>query len=444
MSLHGKLSLAFVSIAITGILLAAALGMWNTHALRDLRYLEMERLPRIAEELASFYEDNDSTWQRGDHDPPLPPYLQLLDQDRQPVRAPARKDRHRLLQKWQVYALPEKVIRADGKVVGYLRVVKVPPGLDRPVRPLDAQSPLAVLGFGAILLTAGASGIFMSNRITRPLQELTNATHAVASGDLEHRVPERSQGEIGTLARAFNSMSAQLQESQQQKRQMTQDIIHDIAQPIVVIRGLSEAMRDRVLDRSDENLEIILQETGRLEALARSLHLLEVADASRIQLDRESIAPATLIHRFVKMYGETARQAGLSFQSHVSDALPDVEVDVERVIQALGNLANNAFQYAPAGSTITITAATTPGHVQIAVADEGPGVPAEELGRIFDRFYRADKARSQHQNGSGIGLAIVQALMKAHGGAAWAENVEPHGLKVILVLPATPPRLAVD
>ncbi len=442
MSLHGKLSLVFVSIVITGILLAAALGMWNTHELRDFRRFEKEHLPRIAKELAQFYEDNDGTWTQGDYDPPLPVYAQLFDQDRRPVRELGRRERARLLESWQVYTIPEKVILSQGEVVGYLRVVKVPPALDRPARLFAEQSPLAILGFGVILLTAGASGVFMSKRITRPLQELTNATHAVASGDLAHRVPERAQDEIGTLARAFNSMSSQLQDSQQQKRQMTQDIIHDLAQPIVVIRGLSEAMRDRVLDRSDENLEIILQEAGRLEALARSLHLLEVADASRIQLDRERIAPTVLIQRFVKIYGEAARQAGLDLASHVPDALPDVDVDVERAIQALGNLVHNAFRYAPAGSTVTIMAEADSNHVRISVVDEGPGVPPPELGRIFDRFYRTDKARSQPQSGSGIGLAIVQSLMKAHGGSAWAENVEPHGLKVVLALPVVDPDLA--
>ncbi len=435
MSLHGKLSLAFVSIAITGILLAAALGMWNTHALRDFRRFQMERLPQIVEELAAFYEDNNGAWQKGDGEPPLPAYVQLLDQNHKPIVELGHRDRARFLRNWQVYAVPEKVILSDGKIVGYLRVVKVPPALDRPSRPLTAQSPLAFLGFGAILLAAGVSGVFISKRITQPLQELTRATRAVATGDLEYRVPERSQDEIGVLARAFNRMSAQLQESQQQKRQMTQDIIHDLAQPIVVIRGLAEAMRDKVLDRTDENLDVILQESGRLEALARNLHLLEVADASRIQLNREQIAPAELIERFVKMYEVAASRLDLSLRCLVPDSLPDVDVDAERIIQALGNLADNVFQYAPGDSVVTIQAEAELDYVRIAVSDEGPGVPPEDLTRIFDRFYRADKARGQHQSGSGIGLAIVSSLMQAHGGSAWAENMEPHGLKVVLALP---------
>ncbi len=435
MSLHGKLSLAFVSIAITGMLLAAVLGMWNTHELRDLRSFQMERLPAITQELVKLYENNNGVW-TDDFVPPLPAYVQLLDQGHKPIHNPTQHTRGRMRRPWQRYARLEKVLLSNGQIVGYLRVVDVPPARDRPTWLLADQSPWALLGFGAVLLTAGVSGVFMSKRITRPLQELTRATHAVASGDLEHRVPERSPDEIGDLARAFNSMSAQLKESQQQQRQMTQDIIHDIAQPIVVIQGLAEAMRDQVLERSDENLDIILQESGRLEGLTRSLQGLEVVDTSRLQLNRERIAPVVLVERFVKMYHEAARQAGVSLQYQVSaGALPDVDVDVERILQALGNLAHNAFHYAPPRSIVTVTAVAESEYVQIAVTDEGPGVPSTELARIFDRFYRTDKARSQHQNGSGIGLAIVASLMQAHGGSAWAENVEPHGLRVVLALP---------
>ena len=300
--------------------------------------------------------------------------------------------------------------------------------------------PIPFWGFGAILLAAGVSGVFVSRRIVRPLHELTDATRAVASGELDHRVPVRSQDELGMLAESFNSMSRKLAESEQLKRQMTQDVVHDLAQPIVVIRGLAEAMRDGAIPATNENLDTIFQEAGRLEGLVRGLHVLEQLDSGRLQLSREPLAPADLVERLMRMYAGQAQGAGISLTARVEPNLPVLHVDGERLIQVLGNIVVNALAHAPADSEIEIQARTTPdGGVELSVTDGGPGVKEEDLTRIFERFYRADKARTQMDgNGSGIGLAIVRSLVEAHGGRTFAANVEPTGLQVSVWLP--PPR----
>lgn len=448
MSLPGKLSLAFAAIAGAGILLAGAFGIWNSNQEFTRERFERERVPEIVDQLVTFYDANGETWETEPERLPLPSYAVLYDKEHKPidkvrwpprvkwppkVRWPRIEARRRA---WLRQRIPEVALTRDGKVIGFLRIAEIPHD-DEPRDMIDVvRSPISWLGFGLILLTAGASGAFMSRRITRPLQELMAATRAVATGDLAHRVPVRSQDEVGALAQAFNAMNEQLDRSQQQKRQMTQDIVHDLAQPIMVIRGLAEAMQEGAIDKSAANLQTICQEADRLETLTRNLHILEQADSNQLSLSLAATDPAALIDRFRAMYTELARKAGMSLQGTVTAALPQIYVDGDRIVQVLGNLAHNAFQHAPAGSVVTLSAHKKEDRVLVAISDEGPGVAEDDLPRIFDRFYRTDAARSQAAGGSGIGLAIVKSLVEAQGGEVWAENVRPHGLKIVIALPA--------
>ena len=449
MSLPGKLSLAFAAIAGAGILLAGAFGIWNSNQEFTRERFKRERVPEIVDQLVTFYGDNGETWETEPERLPLPSYAVLYDKEHKPIDKVKWPPRARGLPKvrwpslgarrraWLRQRIPEVAITRDGKVIGFLHIAEIPHDDDEPHDVIDVvRSPTSWLGFGLLLLTAGASGAFMSRRITRPLQELMAATRAVAAGDLTHRVPVRSQDEIGALAQAFNAMNEQLDRSQQQKRQMTQDIVHDLAQPIMVIRGLAEAMQEGAVDKSAANLQTICLEADRLETLTRNLHILEQADSRRLSLRLAATAPAALIARFRTLYTELARKAGMSLQETVAAALPQIYVDGDCIIQVLGNLAHNAFQHAPTGSVVTLSAHKKEDRVLLAVSDEGPGVAEDDLPRIFDRFYRTDAARSQAAGGSGIGLAIVKSLVEAQGGEVWAENVRPHGLRIVIALPA--------
>ncbi len=432
-SLTGKLSMAFTGFGLGVILLAGAFGIWNTTDEFHRREFQQRDLPELARRLAVYYEDHDESWGSQHEDLPLPPHAMLLDMDQQPVSA--RRKLPVAKRDWLRRNVGDVAITKNGKIVGFLRVQKLPPVWNVNDVAGMVRSPLSWLGFGAILLTAGISGTFMSRRMTRPLLELTEATQAVAAGDLEYRVPVHSQDEFGTLAKAFNSMNEQLKTSQQQKRRMTQDIVHDLAQPVLVIRGLAESMQEGMIPKSEESLQVIRQEADRLDTLIRNLHFLEQADSRRLQLNRAFVAPSDLLARFRTMYQEPARRAGIDLQVTGAADLPMVYVDAERFIQVLSNLAANAFQHGAAGDTVTLTAATHEQEVRFTLTDNGPGVPEADLPRIFDRFYRADEARSPGRGGSGIGLAIVKSLMEAQGGRVWAESAQPHGLCIVMSLP---------
>lgn len=458
MSLGSKLSIAFVAIAVLGILVAGTLGIWNTVEFHDRKDFEAQALPFLLDEVLTHYQTHGKSWEKVG-ELPLPEYVLLFDKDQKWLGNGRRGPAQKLLGPLRGYSVPAQAIVLDGEVIGFLKVTRRPKELGgAEVTFLQETSafledefedlerhrrdrwPIPFWGFGAILLAAGVSGVIVSRRIVRPLHELTDATRAVASGELDHRVPVRSQDELGMLAESFNSMSRKLAESEQLKRQMTQDVVHELAQPIVVIRGLAEAMREGSIPTTDENLDTIFQEAGRMEGLVRSLHVLEQLDSGRLRLSREPLAPARLVERLMRMYDGQAQGAGISLTARVEPNLPVLNVDGERLIQVLGNIVVNALTHAPADSEIEIQVRTAPdGGVELSVTDGGPGVKEEDLTRIFERFYRADKARTQTDgNGSGIGLAIVRSLVEAHGGRVFAANVEPTGLRVSVWLPAPP------
>ena len=432
-SLTGKLSIVFAGFGLGVILLAGAFGVWNATNEFNRKEFRREDLPRLTLGLAEYYEENEESWGHHVEDLPIPPYALLLDKDHLPVLS----QRNPLFRKqgWLRRGLGEEAIIKDGKIVGFLQVMNPPAARNIEDIAGTARSPISWLGFGAILLAAGVSGNLVSRRMTRPLQELTEATKAVAAGDLDYRVSVRSQDEFGILAQAFNSMNEKLRASQQRQRQMTQDIVHDLAQPIVVIRGLAESMQEGVVPKSEANLQVIQQEADRLDALTRNLHFLEQADSDRLHLNQELVAPNEILTRFHATFLEPARQAGIELQvTDVSD-LPMVYVDSERFMQVLSNLMANVFQHGSSADTLTMDAVALGQEVRFTLTDNGPGAPEIDLDRIFDRFYRADKSRSPHGGGSGIGLAIVRSLIEAQGGKVWAEAARPQGLRIVVSLP---------
>ena len=433
-SLTGKLNTAFAGFGLGVILLSGAFGVWNTTNEFNRREFQREALPKLTLGLVEYYENHEESWGHHEEEPPIPPYARLLDKDHLPVGT----QRNTLLRKqnWLRRGLGEEAIIKDGKIVGFLQIMNPPAARNIEDIAGTARSPIAWMGFGAILLAAGVSGTLVSRRMTRPLQELTEATKAVAAGDLDYRVPVRSEDEFGILAQAFNSMNEKLRASQQQQRRMTQDIVHDLAQPIMVIRGLAESMQEGIVPKTEANLQVIRQEADRLDALTRNLHFLEQADSNRLHMNQEFVAPSEILARFRTTFLEPARWAGIDLRATDVSDLPMVYVDSERFMQVLSNLVANVFQHGSAADTLTLEAVALRREVRFILVDNGPGVPELDLPRIFDRFYRADKSRSPHSGGSGIGLAIVRSLIEAQGGKVWAEAAQPQGLRIVMSLPA--------
>jgi signal transduction histidine kinase len=329
-----------------------------------------------------------------------------------------------------------KSVTVSGQVVGTVLQTGNPPQRN----PLEERylartnQALVIAALGATVL-ALLLGIFLARTITRPVRELTAATHAMARGQLKQQVPVRSKDELGELTRTFNQMSADLANANHLRRQMTADIAHDLRNPLMVITGYLESLRDGTLPPTSERFDTIYGEAQLLQRLVEDLRTLSLADAGELTLNRMPLAPRALLERLVAAYHHRAEQNQIALQVQADAALPEVEADEERLAQVLGNLVANALRYTPAGGQIILSAALRAEGLQLAVRDNGSGIAPEALPHIFDRFYRGDEARAETDGESGLGLAIAKSIVEAHGGTITVASEPGQGTTFFVTLP---------
>lgn len=328
-------------------------------------------------------------------------------------------------------------IQLDGKVIGYL--ILGGNGF-RTITPAGAEF-LARINRILILSAIGATGmalllaIILARALTRPLRELTAATHAVAGGDLVQQVPVRSRDELGQLAEAFNQMSGDLAHSQALRRQMTADVAHELRTPLTIVQGHTEALRDGVIAAAPENLAIVHDEVVHLNRLVEDLRTLSLAEAGELSLYRQLVSPEALLKRAAAAQAPRAHYQNITLQTEVEPDLPMVEVDADRMGQVLNNLLDNAMQHTPSGGTVALLARGHLQSVQLMVRDTGTGIAPEDLPLVFDRFYRADNSRQRNRGGSGLGLAIARSIVEAHAGRIWAESKLGEGTTITIEWP---------
>jgi two-component system sensor histidine kinase BaeS len=295
--------------------------------------------------------------------------------------------------------------------------------------------------FAAVL--ALVLGLVLSRSLTRPLQALTAATEAMAAGNLGEQVPVTESGEIGLLTTSFNRMSADLAKASQLRKQMTADIAHDLRTPLSVLGGYAEGLMDGTLKGSPRLFGLMHEEVNHLQHLVEDLRMLSLADAGELRLNRRPVDPRALLERTGLAYVMQAEQQGVALRIEAAEDLPSVAVDLERMTQVLNNLVVNALRHTPAGE-IVLSAHQAGAGIELVVQDSGHGIDAEDLPHIFDRFYRADKARErgvEDEGGSstGLGLAIARAIVAAHGGAIRAESTLGQGSRFVVTVPTATP-----
>ena len=267
-------------------------------------------------------------------------------------------------------------------------------------------------------------------RMAGPIGEVMEAADRVAEGDYSARVSARGPGEVRRLGRAFNEMTARLQASDAERRRLLADVTHELRTPLSVIRGNLEGISDGVYAPDEQRLATVLEETRVMARLLDDLQMLSTADAGALRLDREPTDLAALAGEVVSAFAPRAAAAGVALAAAPS-SLADLNVDALRIRQVLENLVANALRHTPQGGTVAIQLSLEDGGIACAVSDTGPGIPADQLDSIFDRY-----ARSADSGGSGLGLAIARSLVEAHGGSIEAENAPGHGATIRLFLPA--------
>lgn len=281
--------------------------------------------------------------------------------------------------------------------------------------------------------------IFLFRQLTGPLKRLNAAAGDIAHGKLTSRVEVHSQDELGHLADSFNEMAASLQESEQAKRQMIADVSHELRTPISVVRTGLEAMRDGLLETTPANIAALHDKILLTTRLVGDLQQLALADAGQLSIHKEALDLNELVERIRATVEVELEDRGVALRIDIPVDLQRVHADRQRIEQVLLNLLANAMRYTPSGGTISIAAKSADEQMlQVSLCDSGPGLSKEDLEHVFDRFYRADAARTRESgesSGSGLGLAIAKALIEAHGGRIWAENAAAGGACFHFTLP---------
>jgi signal transduction histidine kinase len=274
---------------------------------------------------------------------------------------------------------------------------------------------------GALLLGALLS-LLLTQMALRPLYQMIRTTSLIARGDYSSRVRADSHDEIGELANAFNQMAASLERVEQLRRDMVSNVAHELRTPLTNIRGYLEALQDGVVPPTQETFQLLLEETLRLISLVEDLLQLARADAARMSLKLEQTDIADLTSRALKKFNLQFRRKDIRIQAELSEGEPAVPADREKLSQVIENLLKNALQYTPEGGSISVRTESSGRTAKFFVQNSGPGIDAQDLPYIFERFYRGEKSRSRDFGGTGIGLAIVKEILEAHGGKVGVES----------------------
>jgi signal transduction histidine kinase len=340
------------------------------------------------------------------------------------------------------------VIRSSQRVGEVLVLRPVRP--DRGLWPPEARWSLLFLPIAVI--ASGVAGLVIVRLLVRRLRAVETLAARVAEGDLSVRIGDRSGDEIGRIADRLDTMTeriaaaqASLQRVDAQRRQLFADITHELATPLTSIRGYAETLLDPEVPKSDDEraryVRGVLEESRRLDRLIRDLFELARLEAGAAPLARERLDWAALCANTVERFQPRFRDSGLALRWRAPAAEAWIEADGHRMEQVLENLLGNALRYVPAGGTVELSltrAAGAPSRFRLEASDDGPGLPPEELPRVFQRFYRASGSRAARESGgSGLGLAIVREIVERHGGTVSARARAPQGLVMTVELPVT-------
>jgi two-component system, OmpR family, sensor histidine kinase BaeS len=324
-------------------------------------------------------------------------------------------------------------IVAGGQPVGTAVVRSTGSGLNAADGVLKTALLRAIAGAaGLAALLALFTGLAVARRITRPVTRLIAATRAMAAGDRAARVGEiRAAGELGELAGAFDQMASTLDRQEQIRRNLVADVAHELRTPIAILQAGHEALLDGVAEPTPAELGSLRDEVLRLARMVGDLQTLAAADAAALNLARRRCDLADLAAGAADSLARRFEAAGITLDRRL--AASPVLADPHWLHQVITNLLTNALKFTPAGGHVTIRTGPSGAEAVLQVSDTGTGIPAADLPRIFDRFWRGQQATQI--SGSGIGLAVAAELAQAHGGRLTASSEPGHGTQMTLTLP---------
>ncbi len=298
------------------------------------------------------------------------------------------------------------------------------------VGPADAAFGLLVM---LLLFAVVAALVLVSGSMRRfasPLHAVMDAADHVAEGDYGVRVEEFGAPPMRALAHSFNTMTERLQNADRLRRNVMADVAHELRTPLSVLQGRLEGLIDGVYPRDDRQLGELLDETRVLARLVEDLRTLALSDAGALPLQREPTNLVDLVNDVVSSMQLEAARKSVSLGANGSTGTKPVDLDPVRIREVLTNLLSNALRHSRTGGSVTVSVGERDGSVVVTVQDTGDGMSRDEIGRIFDRFYKGERSR-----GSGLGLSIARSIVTAHGGEITASSALGKGTTIEFRLP---------
>jgi signal transduction histidine kinase len=302
---------------------------------------------------------------------------------------------------------------------------------------------VAASGFAAVVL-AVVGGVLAASAITRPVRALTAAARGIARGDYGRRVSPSGPAELRRLARTFNTMVEEVVHQRAIERDLLANVSHELAAPLGIIHGYAEALSDDMIVAPEQRraaVQAIRAETKRLSRLSGDLLDLALLETKQVSVHPEPVPVSDLLAGLRQRFDRLAREANVALLVDAPDKLPVLYTDGLRLEQVLVNLITNAIRHTLPGGTITLRARPEGDGLRLEVADTGHGIPAEDLARIWERFYQVDKGRDRRagEAGVGLGLAICRSTVTLLGGRIDARSTVGKGTTFTIYLPWRPP-----
>ena len=337
----------------------------------------------------------------------------------------------------EIYGISTEPVVDGGSIVGVMQLGMSRDDVDETLRLL-----MIMLGIAAplVVVAAATGGYVIAGKALAPVASITTLAANISSNELQARIDlELPDDEVGRLARTFNAMLGRIEEGFERQRRFTGDAAHELRTPLSMMRGeVDLALRQpRSVDEYQAALEGLDFDLERVTGLVSSLLMLARADERKLNPDLEAFDLARTVAALLDQFWGAATAKEVDLRSAVD--LPTLVADEDQIIQVLVNLLDNALTHTPSGGQIEVGATREGENARIWVRDTGLGISPEDLPRVFDRFYRADRGRARSSGGTGLGLSIARAIVEAHGGTISLSSEPGHGTTAQFVLPLLSP-----
>jgi signal transduction histidine kinase len=307
---------------------------------------------------------------------------------------------------------------------------------------LDLAPRLALAGAIALAVSFAVAW-FISRSISGPLARITQASQEMARGNYDVHIPIRGQDEVGRLSEAFNAMAREVNSSQRMMKDLLANVSHELKTPLTSIQGFSQAILDGAIGEEEqfrESTRIINEEANRMRGLVDDLLLLSQIESGQMAMHHTNVDLQGLLERTLERFQWELRDGEIRSGIRI-ERVPAVHGDERRLEQVFSNLLQNAVRHTPSGGSVTVRAGVErDGRISVGVHNTGSFIPADDLARVFERFFQVDRARARKGGSSGLGLAIVAEIVEAHGGTVKATSDQRSGTEFTVVLPSAAAR----